>query len=341
MLANVQKLHVNTVENRILTFLKGKRRNSIRTEISYKGHIVQFFKWMHGKELNQLTDEDILFTHEQIDRYSSDLLEGIVTGKPMSASTINVKMSAIKSLYEFMSKDNKKIDITAFNVDNVKGEQKSAGHLSWDEAKMMIENARKMKDGLEKSIMLEVASRTSIRLNALSNLKWKNIKWDNEENEWVVEVWDKGQKLDEKPIPQRLYDEMKTLTLDHEPETKIFSLSSRLFQRTIELLVKEFGWKDRNISFHSLKGVAINWIIDHTGSMLDGAIQGNHKNIQTTYKNYAKKKRKWKNMAGLRMGEEQDLTSIKNLTHEQLLNIIEKASSSTQAELLRLANSVY
>jgi hypothetical protein len=52
------------------------------------------------------------------------------------------------------------------------------------------------------------------------------------------------------------------------------------------------------------------------------------------------KKRKYSEMIGLQIGEKIDLTPLKELSNEQLINLIQKSSRSVQIEIINRLNKM-
>jgi site-specific recombinase XerC len=350
---NVQKFPIVSVGQMFESYLRNKEKNSPNTAKVYRIHIEQFFYYMTGKEVSQLVhkdedDSDILFTNIEITDYKNDLLDGNVPSydkhgnprfKKMCASTANTKISAVRSFYEYISGSIKEINLNVFNIDRAKGQTESSGYLSYEEAMQMSELAKSLDDGEEKSCLIELATYTSIRLSALLNLKTNKII--KKQDEWVVEVFDKGQKFDEKPIRDDLYQRLILLSERYDDGT-IFDISKkRTFQRTVDQLAHTIGINDRHITFHSLKNVAINWIIETTGNIVEGAKQGNHKDINTTFKNYVNKQKNFKAMAGVQMGKEKDYSKLESLSTEQWLELIKKCPDSVQVAIMNKAKEMW
>src|SRR5690606_41435424 len=84
----------NRVADAIEVFLKRKGQNSINTRRTYEKAIKAFFQDMRGKELDELTVEDLVFGNQEIEEYQVGLKE------KFKSSTVNTRMFALKSCYE-------------------------------------------------------------------------------------------------------------------------------------------------------------------------------------------------------------------------------------------------
>lgn len=349
----IQKFPITTIGQMFESYIRNKEKDSPNTAKVYRIHIEQFFYYMTGKEMAQLVhineeQSDIIFSNIEITDYKNDLLDGNVPsynryGKPvfkgMSASTVNSKISAVRDFYKYISGTIKDVNLNVFNISRAKGEVESSGYLSYEEAMRMSGLARELEDGEEKSCLIDLATYTSIRLSALLNLKTNKIV--RKQDEWVLEVYDKGKKFDEKPIRDELYQRLIALSGRYNDGTIFEVAKKRTFQRTVDMLAKQIGINDRHITFHSLKNVAINWIIETTGNIVEGAKQGNHKDINTTFKNYVNKQKNFKAMAGVQMGKEKDYSKLESLSKEQLTELIKKSADSVQVAIMNKANELF
>ena len=358
VVSKVQRGHFNSIGQKVMTFLNDE--NSKNTTETYQSHIEQFFLYMRGKELSQLAESDLYFEHEQIVDYKADLLAGRVPTYlkrndrtkvkyvECAESTVNSKLSALRSLYDFLSISNKKIDPRVFKVKRVRQNEvdiNSSGYLSVPEALEMIELARReYDDNNERSLMMEIAVFTSIRLDALHNLNIngrqkgkERCSWIvRENNEWIVYAIDKRGKLDKKPIDDELYDKIMEFAKE---DGSLWCLSQRTFQRTVEQLAEKMGLTERHVTFHSLKAVAINWLLEQ-GLVVEATIQGNHNDMNTMWKSYANKVRNYSTMAGKQMRQQKDLSVLEGLSAEQLIEVIKQCGLSTQLEILGKVNSI-
>lgn len=314
---------------KISSFLADKALRSNQTAKSYEEDIRQFFQIMCNKKIEQLTTDDLVFESNHIVDYK------IALANQYSGASVNRKLNVIKNLFRFLSKDFEFINQEVFHVDRVKEKSKSYGTLTWEETVLMIETAESLDNGFEKSVMIELAGRTSIRLTALANLRWSDISEMNDF--YVISVYDKGEKLDEKPIPAVFYQKMLKLKTS---KNEVFSLSPRTFERTIDTLCELIGIdkENRNITFHSLKKMGVEYILQKTGDIMLAAKQGNHSNIQTTHRHYALMTRKNSigKLAGLQLGKELDMSPIQEVSKERLLEMINAMDDYTKSKFLEM-----
>lgn len=322
----IQLNTVGDVYSIIKTFIRSLALNSENTARNYEMDIRQFFEMTRGKSIEHLTVEDLQFTYNDILDYQLYLAERY------STNSVNRKINVLRSLYHKLAANDIPVNPMVFDIPKLKeSDAESYGTLTWEEAKQMIELAKKERNGEEKSLLIELAVMTSIRLTALLNLKWKNF--EQKDGFWVVKVIDKGNSVDEKPIKNELYQRL--LTLKSKNKEKVFSVSESTANRLVKKLAKEMGIdEERNIVFHSLKKVGINWVLDTTGDLVLASKQGNHKSIQTTYNYYLDRNKDFSKYAGLTMGEKPDLEQLRNVDIDVLIKAIGSLDLSVQHALL-------
>jgi integrase len=339
---NVHLLNAKSVHNSINSFLNEKGDSSSNTRMAYEKDIKNFFMTMLSKELSQLTPDDLRFEKPDIINYRTYLKEmkkadGV--SPKYKNSSINRFIDSVRSLFiELRSNGySEYIDEFAFNFKNLpENDSKTAGDLTEEEFNLMVKKALTLENGLMKSLLIGLAARTSIRLSALLKLTWKDITRINHgewEGRWLVNVVDKGNKEDEKPIEDVFYEQLLDIQVDGQD--KIFSISDTAVNRFIKRLCEMIGIdEERNITFHSLKGYGANTVIDNGGSMEDAKRQCNHVSIATTSKYYMRRVKDYSKYAGIIMDSKFDTTPLEELDKEQLLSLIKATSTRTQRDIM-------
>ena len=176
------------------------------------------------------------------------------------------------------------------------------GTLTIEESERLADAALELHKGYEKSMLIKLAARTSIRETALLNLKFNDIAYDSKNDCYLVRVLDKGNKKDEKPITKEFYNDLLKIKNEYYyskyDDSKVFHLNKDSVCDLMRFATKKCGLEDRNITFHSLKGIAINWTLENYNDIVLAQKQGNHANINTTMV-YVNKSRDVSGMAGL------------------------------------------
>lgn len=339
---NVQLLNVKSVNNSIESFLNEKGDSSNNTRRAYEKDIKNFFMLMIGKELSQLTVHDLGFDKEEIIRYRTHLKElkkedGI---KPKyKNSSINRFIDSVRSLFIELQANgyDEYISKYAFHFKDLpETDSETAGELTEEEFTQFQETALQLENGLMKSLLIGLAGRTSFRLSALLKLTWSDISYINHgkhKGMWLVEVYDKGNKHDEKVIHDSFYK--KLLEIKVEGQERLFKISDTAMNNAIQRICKLlYIDENRNISFHSLKGYGINVVIDNGGNVFDVKKQGNHGSIETSDKHYKNRSNDYTMSAAFLIDEEMNTDALDGLDKDQLLALIRGANKSVQRELM-------
>ncbi|HZG72571.1 MAG TPA: site-specific integrase, partial [Chondromyces sp.] len=250
------------------------------------------------------------------------------------SATVERKIASVRKLYKYFAKNNYNINPHAFELEwEDEDDTDSVGVLSVQEAITMVELAKELPNGEEKSLIIELAYMTSIRISAILNITWDKFSFIGNDL-WEIKIKDKGKK-NKKPIfdetYQRLYKAMK-----RAGEEKVFTLSYTTIYDTIKELAKRMGIsEERKISPHSLKKTMINWTLDQLKDVLLAAKQGNH-SLDVMMKNYVSQNPDYSNYPLMLMKKGNDITPLMELSKEELIALIQRASFGTQNELLSL-----
>jgi integrase len=326
----VTQLHINRVYDGIKIFFDDIEEFSHNTRTTYERHIKDFFMFLKSKELQFLTESDLDIVKNDVLKFRKNL----VKSEKYANRTINQKVAAVKSLYVSLKSNKFNVDPSAFeSIRDLPEKQNHRGTLTAEEAQRMADLARTTERQLkeEKYFLIMTAIRTSIRLGALLKLEWSDIK--EKETCYIVEVYDKGNKLDEKPITKEFYKQLSLLK--QEGRERVFYLSKDAVNDMMGRLRELMGFEEeRNITFHSFKNVGVNYVLDVTNDPEKARQQGNHSSIQTTYKYYVDKNKDYSQMAGMLMDNQMDISMLEEYSKEQIIEAIIKCSQKTQIEVL-------
>jgi integrase len=286
----------------------GEKHSS--TRLSYEATIRQFFKIMtkDKKEIEHLILSDLVFSKGEIKQYRNYLKENL----GYSNSTINQKMTAIKSLFEELKSIDYDVNPSVFKLKRLKSPVNSYGDLSHTEADRFAEVAlSETKLGFLKHCLILFASRTSFRLDEILNIKWQDF--DCENGVYIVKTKiAKGQQERSTSISEKLYRKLEVLREENK-KLKIFKSSDIVFpisEPSINHMMKRLRVKlniedERRIVFHSFRGVAIDWAYENEG--VEAAIRhSGHSNYDTMIKHYVKNKKDFTQTPGIKMDEEVD-----------------------------------
>lgn len=328
-IARLQK--PETVFDLIETFLISKGLDSKNTQSAYRSDIEQFFKIMRNKDIGQLTFDELCFKNYEIEQYKAILAE------QYAGSTVNRKIATLKSLYDYFAANDIKVNKNAFKVKRIKHNTASWGALSPEEGFEMVERVKKQRKGAIKSALIHTALETSFRLSALLSAEYSNIsETKNEQGLWTMTLIEKGNKEVTMPISDELYEKLQSIR--KPKQKKIFNLDPKTCRNALKTVCEEMGISaKRNISFHSLRNVAINFSIDIGQDIMTAARQGNHSSPSTTLNHYLKKKEDLSNMPGLLMGQKIDLSILESLSAEEWMLLVRQLDGVTQRKIIRKA----
>lgn len=329
----VVNLYDTSVYDDIMTFLNDIGNYSINTKLAYQKDIEDFFRIVRGKDLKHLTVEDLDVKYSEVKNYRQYLID---SGK-YSNATINRKIDALRSLYRELKKDRQELNPEVFDLKRLKEVNNSYGILSPEEAEQMAELAltTEKRYKKEKYLLIHTAIRTTLRLNALLSLRWKDIYQDpNDSDRYIVQAIDKGGELVKRPITKEFYNKLLEIKKeDSNDDDKIFDISPKYVNQMIRRLAQKMGIpKERNITFHSLRKVGINFVYNVTGDIRAAAKQAGHKNFNTTDK-YVEKDGDYMYMAGILMDQDICLDKLNTLTKEQIIDLIKQCSIKTKYEI--------
>lgn len=336
---------IKDVPQGIKNFLRRKGVESKNTLEAYTKDINDFFMAMHMKEIDELTVYDLIFEREDIETYQTFLKNENYNG-----ASVNRKVATIRSLFNHFQSNNyfyyntegRKVMITGnmfTDLDNLStNDSEGSGMLYDNEVKMMLEKAKSLPNGVEKSLALELLSVTSFRVDSIVKLKFSNFR--NEKGTWIIRIVEK-QKVNEKPIRTDLYERIvnennkrQDLMYDND---KVFSFkSTKTIDRTVDELVKLCGIEvERKITPHSFKKYGMYEVFLITnGNFEEVANQGNHSSYETSQKYYLQFRKDFSAMPCLMIGQEIDFTKFEEMSKEDILNLIKNSSRGVQFQLL-------
>lgn len=328
---NVVSLNRETVYDYVETFLD--TRKSENTKKSYRKTISDFFMFMVGKPISLLIEDDLKYKYKDILKYQKHLQ------KKYSNKSVNQKMNAIRSLFNYLAKNEFDVKTIVFEVEGLsEHDSKTIGFFkSYDEAMLMVGRAKELFHGEMKSTLLDLAVHTSIRLSALLKLRPIDFK-QIDDTKWEVKAIDKRNKPVKKAIRVELYERVQALMFGKKRYDKIFNIGARQITNDIQKLCEMMNIDpERNISFHSFRKVAAMYEITENGDIVAAARALNHSGIQTCYKYYTDHTRDYDSEASITMGQEEDMScienAIENMSKDELKKLIRGCNKRTIREL--------
>ena len=226
---------------------KGLSKNTV---VSYKSDILNVFDWAMD---NQKISLKSIKNHE-IEKYINYLFN-----KGFASSTINRKISSLKSFFLFLQKKGKILENPIRELPSPKQEKKLPISMSEDDVETLL-NAPIQDSfiGYRDKAMLELLYATGVRVSELINIKFSDIDLTRS----IVKVLGKGSKERLIPFGESANEYMK-IYLEHRSQRAINRSIQFIFVSTKNSKIsREAFW--HRIKFYSRKiNISIN-ISPHT-----------------------------------------------------------------------------
>lgn len=317
----------NELYNDIILFIERKGIKSKNTASSYLTDIKDFFRIIKNKEIEELDIHDLKIRFEDFENYILELDDMGLMG-----STINRKVATMISFLKYLSgfSNYKNIIDTSYfkNIDKLPDNSRGYDVLTKEEIEQMANLAKKEREkGLIKYYLILFSADTCIRQSAILKLKWSDFKDMGHEVE--ITGVDKGNKYFKSKISKNFYNEL--LQLKNEKNDYVFDISKRTISRMMERLKKKMDFGSRYITFHSFRKSGITFIWNLTKDPLAVMNAGNHSSFDTT-KIYIQED----NYGAIGMFSSSNIINLdifKNMTREELLNLIYNARKDIQITL--------
>ena len=253
---------------------KGLSQNTVK---AYEADISAFINWI--KENTKLKLIDI--KEENINKYISYLFE-----LNLKSSSVNRKISSIKSLYMFLVKKNILKNSPVNEVISPKQEKYLPFSMSEDEVDKLL-NSPKPSNKIEKrdKAMIEMLYATGMRISELVNLKITDIDLQR----CVVKVLGKGSKERLIPFGEAALESLNAYLSDREESTsKEIFLSNRrtkisriAFWHRIKLYLSRENLK-KSISPHTLRHAFATHLLNRGADLRSVQLLLGHSDLSTT-----------------------------------------------------------
>ena len=226
---------------------KGLSKNTV---VSYKSDILDVFEWAMDNHKISLKS----IKNHEIEKYINYLFN-----KGFASSTINRKISSLKSFFLFLQKKGKILENPIRELPSPKQEKKLPISMSEDDVETLL-NAPIQDSfiGYRDKAMLELLYATGVRVSELINIKFSDIDLTRS----IVKVLGKGSKERLIPFGESANEYMK-IYLEHRSQRVINRSIQFIFVSTKNSKIsREAFW--HRIKFYSRKiNISIN-ISPHT-----------------------------------------------------------------------------
>lgn len=309
---------------------KEQKSKSEDTRATYTNSLKQTFKDIFGYDsLEYITKDDLeILDIDVLIKYFNKLyLERNGEGKRnYSNSTINNRMTAIRQLLKYLTARKViKWEVLDFDslLKSLPDDADEIEAMPFEVAQQFFHYFRNIEKSksYEKWMLARMAVDTALRAKELLDLKWTQFYV---EKDYVLIKSDKenkgkGNKKFLDKISLELYYEL--LELKNGEKEKVFSISYRTVAKMMERANAHLKL-DRNYTFHSFKKTAVSSVYFNTGSITEAMKKGRHKNLNTT-RRYIED-RDYGVTGVISLGNRLDTELYKKVSHEQLLETIEK-----------------
>lgn len=325
----------------IQAFLSKYRKKNQSTASIYEKGLRMFFRWYKNKNLEMLTQDDVLIKNTFVINYQDYLIKST----PYSNATINKYMSPIFSFYEFLEKNGYPVNAQHVKVDMLDIKSNKHGEMNDMEAKMIRDYVLNKKKGKEKSAFIRMGYTTSFRKSAILNMEWTDIKKHPYHDYYVVRVIDKGNKELEKAISEEFFNELLEIKeqayYKRYNDNKVFHLSKTTIQKMFDEINEHFQFQGgKKVVPHSLRNVMAGWIEESGGPIEEIKDQLGHASFDTFFEHYQHSKKDLSNSPSLRFEKEIDDTVFDKLDREQLLELIKTQKGGLLLQLKIAANRI-
>lgn len=341
-IATVTRIATKSVYNDILIFLN---RNNENTGKVYKKDIGDYFVFMAGKQLEQLTKEDIEYLQvgsdkekvmsKHVDEYKNHLRK---TG--LKDTSIIRKIISVRSLYKFLSANGYDVNYTAFETHGLSSNVDSYDVLTKEQVDRLAEFALEEEAYPEElHVFIYVASQTSLRVDALLSVTWDNIEFDEHSGFHVIKAIDKRDQQRVCPVDAWLFEKMVKLRelLEVGDSGKLFP---NLKQDYINKKIKKIAYekmkvsKKKKIVTHSLRKSAISHEFQTTGNLDLARRQSGHRSVETLMNSYVVHTVDYNQLAGIRMFKQLDESVVDLLDKKEIIELLKKTNPSAYHQLL-------
>lgn len=337
---NMKKKFDTEVFDQIVRFLRGHQRESKNTFVAYDRDIRQFFLKTRGKNIEHLTQKDLVFTSNEFDDYQSYLIDEMKLSKSTSNRNITSISECIKALHKQELIENirfldiKRPTITANSHDGLT-------HDEIIQASEFVLTQGRESTARVKNLLILFCFDTCMRLEECLNLTWSNfiVKDDGLVS---VRTQAKGNKTMIRDIDFVFYE--KLLLLKRNDSEKVFNIGVATVNRMMPDIREYLGIdpNNRNIVFHSIRKAGAQFLWEEFRDINQVSRALGHSSIQTT-ELYINKDETYGILGAISSSYRVDSDSYKTVSHEDLLKAIGSLGKDKQMfinlELQKIENS--
>lgn len=324
------------VGDEIEMFLDSKKKKSLETYKTYRNSLNQVFSdWFGVREFKFITKDHLeqVTLRNMVDYFDTlSKQTNSHNAKKFSNSTLNARITAIKELYKYMNA----WDYIKYSTDKLSqlemfpDEQEEIEMIPFDLAMKYIEEAKKQKNGLEKSLIMELAIETALRATELLELEWGNfiVEDDGVIIKSLSHNKGKGNKEFLDKISHEFYNKILQLK-DDSKGNRLFTMNYRQLVYMMDKLGEQLNDTEFKYTFHSFKKLAVTMCYLNNNNCIDSARKkARHSNVNTTMKYLRLTDLSIKGAISAQMNTESDL--YEKVSHEMLLEALGEMSAEVK-----------
>lgn len=273
--------------------------NSLRAYNTYRSYMASanlFCRMVFNEEPKDLTEEDLRGL-----RYSDTLNKFVkpLRDKEVKDSTIKSHLTAMRSLIRIVRRERifPDLDFTSITSDALSSNMLSTRDVEHHEA-MSLKELSAMEKWLEEkkfssnldqelgakyAMLIDFMYKTAIRITATMSITWEDFTLQNSPygGDWaILQVIDKGKKLNKKYLTQKYYYELKELFYNGDDSEEVFG---ELSPHTLRNYFKEYNkMTGQHFVIHSLKAGAATSLYAMTKDLLLVRDFCDHESVKTT-----------------------------------------------------------
>lgn len=262
--------------NDFIKYIEVEKNYSDHTIISYREDLVEFFKYLDGKDVKK-TDYKFIRTYL-----------AYMFSKKYEKKTISRHISTLRSFYKYLYEE-KIIDRNPMVlISNPKLDKKLPNFLYYDELEILLNIPdRSTILGLRNAVILEVLYSTGIRVSELINIRLKDINFKDKK----ILILGKGNKeryvlygevlknlLDEYLVKREKLSNNSDFLILNKNGTKI---TDRGIRSIISSILKQ-GELDFHVSPHTLRHTFATHMLENGADLKSVQELLGHENLSTT-----------------------------------------------------------
>lgn len=311
------------------------------TKIRYRNDISRFLQWkFKNTPVEHLQYRDISgLTYSDMKKFQTYLR------KRYANSTVNGNMYALTSLFKELKRIRDKegnrvydLSIEDLQVKKLKENKEEYGYVEWDELSQWIEYLLSLPESQNpkrKAAFVHIARMTGMRKQALSDMKFKDLK--QVDGIWTITHYIKSKKHII-PIQDKDAEILLELKQTSDPNEKILKMSTKTMERILNQIREHFEIpSERKIVLHSIRGEAGYEAYLSSGKDILAAQQLlGHESIETTF-NYIKKRESISTHPSLYMNKDfDDMDCVNELDKEDWQEVFNRMSRSSKYEVAKI-----